>query len=498
MFEAAELGRKTSKDEYKKAVPELRTRLLQLQYELRECDFPVVVVLSGNDRTSCNDVLNLMHEWMDPRYVEGNAWAEVTDDERGRPLFWRYWRAMPPRGSIGAFLHAWTAEAIMLRVLGQIDDAGYAKLIDHVRGFEGALAADGALILKLWFHLPEKQMKRRLESSIEGDEPRMMVSRKEARVLLRNYDRTIAVMEDAVQATSVTEAPWQIVESSDARFRNLTAMRLLESELTRRIEEERGSRKPVVVKKQATHVADPVTVLDKVDLAATIEKEEYGQTLKRWQRKLGRLARQAHEAKISTVMVFEGWDAAGKGGIVRRMTAPMDASFYRVVPIAAPTEEERAQHYLWRFWRHLPRDGYFTIFDRSWYGRVMVERVEGFATEKEWRRAYAEINDFEQQICEHGSVLLKFWLHIDKDEQLRRFQAREKTPFKQYKITDEDYRNREKWNAYELAVDEMIGRTGSTFAPWHVLAANDKRWARIAGIKILCRALSAALKKKGK
>jgi polyphosphate:AMP phosphotransferase len=498
MFDAVELGKKVGKAGYREQVPALRTRLLNLQFDLREREFPLVVLLSGNDRVACNEVLNLMHEWMDPRHVQAAAWAEVTDEERRRPLFWRYWRLMPPRGSIGVFLHAWTAEAIVRRLMKQIDDAGYARLLEHARSLERELVADGASIVKLWFHLPEKRMKRRLESAAAGEEPRMLMTRKESRTLLRRYDRFVELMEDAVRSTSAPEAPWQLIESTDARHRNLAAMRLIEDELTRRLAEKPARPRRVRRKKKAAGVADPLTVLDRVDLAAALGKDKYEKALRRWQKKLGRLARRAHHARLATVLVFEGWDAAGKGGLIRRMTAAMDASFYRVIPIAAPTDEERARHYLWRFWRQLPRDGYFTIFDRSWYGRVMVERVEGFAREEEWKRAYSEINDFEEQICEHGTVLLKFWLHIDPDEQLARFKAREQTPFKQYKITDEDYRNRERWSEYEQAVDEMIARTDGKRAPWHVLAANDKRWARVEGLRILCRSLSRALKQRGK
>jgi polyphosphate kinase 2 (PPK2 family) len=186
------------------------------------------------------------------------------------------------------------------------------------------------------------------------------------------------------------------------------------------------------------------------------------------------------------ILVFEGWDAAGKGGVIRRITAAMDARDYRVIPIAAPNDEERAHHYLWRFWRQIPGAGRMTIFDRSWYGRVLVERVEGFATEAEWTRAYAEIVDFEQQLYDHRALILKFWIHIDSAEQLKRFRSRQDTPYKDYKITEEDYRNRERRNDYELAANEMLGRTWTEYAPWHLVEGNDKRFARIKVLKIIC------------
>jgi polyphosphate kinase 2 (PPK2 family) len=220
---------------------------------------------------------------------------------------------------------------------------------------------------------------------------------------------------------------------------------------------------------------------------------KYKKLLEKYQVRLNLLAREAKERRRSAILLFEGWDAAGKGGIIRRATAAMDARDYQVIPIAAPTDEERAHHYLWRFWRHIPRAGRVTIFDRTWYGRVLVERVEGFATEAEWRRAYSEIVDFEQQLHEHGILLLKFWAHIDMDEQLRRFEERQSTPHKHYKITDEDLRNREKWHDYELAANEMLDRTWTEFAPWHLIEANDKKFARIKVLKIICDRLGDSL-----
>ena len=193
------------------------------------------------------------------------------------------------------------------------------------------------------------------------------------------------------------------------------------------------------------------------------------------------------------ILALEGWDAAGKGGAIRRVTHALDARMYRVIPIAAPTDEERAHHYLWRFWRHLPRLGRITIYDRTWYGRVLVERAEGFASEAEWMRAYKEINEFEEQLTEHGIVLVKYWLHISADEQLERFKERETAPWKQYKITPEDYRNREKMNLYEQAASDMIARTSTEFSPWTLVEANDKRYARIKVLRTLCDRLDAAL-----
>ena len=235
------------------------------------------------------------------------------------------------------------------------------------------------------------------------------------------------------------------------------------------------------------------SALDRVDLSQRLDKSEYEPRLEAAQHALFDLGRAARERAISSVLVFEGWDAAGKGGAIRRLAHAFDPRALRVVPIAAPTSEERAHPWLWRFWRHLPRAGRVLVFDRSWYGRVLVERVEGFAQEEDWRRAYEEIVDFERCLVEHGCALVKFWLHIDPDEQLRRFEERERTPHKRHKITPEDYRNRERWSDYERAVDEMLLRTSTAEAPWTVVGANDKRWARVRVLESVRDALEQRL-----
>jgi AMP-polyphosphate phosphotransferase len=240
---------------------------------------------------------------------------------------------------------------------------------------------------------------------------------------------------------------------------------------------------------------DSRDLLKEMDLTLSLTDRQYDKQLPQQQVRLNELSRQKRfREKRACVLVFEGNDAAGKGGAIRRVTSALDARRYDVVPIAAPTEEERAQPYLWRFWRHLPRRGHFTIFDRSWYGRVLVERVEGFASEPDWMRAYREIVDFEDAMARSGIVVVKFWLAISSEEQLARFKAREKTPFKRFKITAEDWRNREKWSAYERAVCDMVDRTGTESAPWHLVEANDKKWARVKIVQTVADAIAKGLK----
>jgi polyphosphate:AMP phosphotransferase len=306
------------------------------------------------------------------------------------------------------------------------------------------------------------------------------------------YDKFRRVAERALRTTSTAEAPWTIVEGEDERYRSITVGKFIREAVERHLAVQKNVKRADAPKaKKASEDAD--TLLDTLDLTQALDEERYDAQLEKYQGKLNSLYRKAKAKGRSMILVFEGWDAAGKGGIIRRLTPALDARDYQIIPIAAPSDEERAHHYLWRFWRRLPRAGRVTIFDRSWYGRVLVERVERFAREDEWKRAYSEIVNFEEQLCAHGILLLKFWVHIDKAEQLRRFEARQETSYKHYKITDEDFRNREKWDDYEIAANEMIERTSTEFAPWHLIEANDKKFARIKALKIFVKSLKHSL-----
>jgi polyphosphate kinase 2 (PPK2 family) len=224
-------------------------------------------------------------------------------------------------------------------------------------------------------------------------------------------------------------------------------------------------------------------MLSTVDLTLTLEEEEYKRLLIKYQIALNKLAYQVYVQQRPVIMVFEGWDASGKGGAIRRVTEKIDPRGFVVYPIAAPKGDEATHHYLWRFWNRLPETGQIAIFDRSWYGRVMVERIEGFCTEAEWKRAYREINYFERQLVDFGTILFKFWLHVDKDEQLNRFESRSGDLRRSWKLTDEDWRNREKWDLYEESVNEMLLKTSTITAPWTVIEANSKLYARIKILK---------------
>ncbi len=494
MFETAELGRKVSKKKFDDQVPELRTELLRVQDELKSAPFPVITVVAGVDGAGKGETVNLLHEWTDARYLETHGFGPMTDEERDRPDFWRFWRALPPRGRIGIFFGSWYTDPIIRRVYKQSRNPELDAALVRLTAFEKALSDDGALIVKLWLHLSKEAQHRRLTTLEASASTRWRVTKLDWKHF-ELYDRFRKTSERALRVTSTGEAPWTVIEGTDERYRSLTVGKHLLRKMREHIASiERGASARAPRRRRAAKPKPVLTILDTVDLSRKLEYRDYVKAREKYQGRLNRHYRRAKKRQISTILVLEGWDAAGKGGAIRRVTPALDARDYKVIPIGAPSDEEKAHHYLWRFWRHLPQSGRVTIFDRSWYGRVLVERVEGFATREEWMRAYAEINEFEEQLSEHGVVLLKFWMHIDPDEQLRRFKERERKSFKQYKITDEDFRNRDQWLEYELAANEMVERTSTEYAPWTLIAGNDKRYARIEVLKTVCDALQEKLR----
>jgi polyphosphate:AMP phosphotransferase len=486
MFESAELGHKVDKATFDAEAPKLREALLEVQAELAEkAKFPVVILIGGVDGAGKGETVNLLNEWMDPRHIRTHAMGSPSDEERERPAFFRFWRALPPKGKIGIFFGSWYTAPIVDRALGTTKGAELDRALEEIVRFERMLTDEGALVLKFWFHLSKKAQRARLKELEKSAKTRWRVTTQDWENFER-YDKFYSVSERALRHTSRAEAPWIVVEGQDARYRSLTVAKTILESLKKRLEE--GDKHATAsIAPPVVPTIDRVNVLQTLDMSRTLDKKAYDDELEALQGKLALLVRDAGFArKKSAVLVFEGSDAAGKGGAIRRVTGALDARQYAVVPIAAPTEEERAQPYLWRFWRHVPRRGRLTIFDRSWYGRVLVERVEGFCKDRDWLRAYSEINDFEEQLDRNGTLVVKFWLHIDKDVQLERFQQREQIGFKRYKITPEDWRNREKWDAYERAVSDMVDRTSTEVAPWTLVPAKDKHVARIHVLKTLC------------
>ena len=496
MFESAELGHKIDKKTFKQEVPKLRAALLDVQYDvLQKKDFPVVILISGVDGSGKGETINLLYSWMDPRHISTLAFSAPSDEEAARPFMWRYWRALPAKGKVGIFAGSWYSQPITDRINGQMSRARLDERLDDINRFEAMLVNEGALVLKFWFHLSKDGQKKRLKALEKDPRTAWRVSR-ESYDRLKTYDKLLEVAGHVLRVTNTAKAPWIIVEGTDDAYRSLTVGRIVLEAMQRRLQQ---PLQQVPVAPPIVHAIDQKNVLSALDLSVKLGKSDCEQLLAKYQSRLAELVRDPRfGSKHALVLVFEGSDAAGKGGSIRRIGAALDARQYQIVPIAAPTEEERAQPYLWRFWRHLPRKGRIAIFDRSWYGRVLVERVEGFCSEADWLRAYAEINDFEDQLAQSGVIVVKFWLQISPDEQLRRFKERQDTEFKRFKITEEDWRNREKWDDYVAAVCDMVDRTSTGLAPWTLVEANDKNFARVKVLKTVCERLEASLGVEGK
>jgi polyphosphate kinase 2 (PPK2 family) len=461
MFENVELGHRLDKETYRQRSEAVRLQLLDLEYRLvHERAFATLILINGVDKAGKGETMNLLNSWLDPRHLDSHGIDRPSSEEEERPYMWRFWRRLPPRGRIGVFFDNWYADIIEDRVAGRSKRSAFEASLERVRRFEEMLVAEGVLLLKLWFHISAKELKHRLEKLSKGERTSWRVRESDWRYL-EHYDDYAQTAAAAIRHTSTGVVPWVLVDGADDRYRAVFVGETLAGAWQRKfetIERGEGGAPPLVL---VPDLEERPNVVSALTLRQTMGKKEYERRLEELQGRLDTLVRDARFAKRSLVVLFEGMDAAGKGGAIRRVTAALDV---RVV-----------------------------IFDRSWYGRVLVERVEGLCAPADWMRAYAEINDFEEQLIENGTVVVKFWLAIDLDEQLQRFRERESDPLKRHKITPEDWRNREKWPQYELAVSDMIERTSTEIAPWTLVEANNKYYARVKVLRTLCDRLEASL-----
>ena len=497
MFESAEIGHFIDKETYEREAPALREALLEVQFELhQQKNAAVIVLINGIEGAGKGETVKLLNEWMDPRLIEVRTFDRQTDEELAHPPAWRYWRLLPAKGRMGVVFGNWYSQMLQGRVHGLFNNAVLDQAISGAERLEKMLCDEGAIIFKFWFHLSKKQMKARLHTLKDDPLHSWRISPLDWQQS-KTYEKFVRYGERAIRRTSRDYAPWNIVEGVDPYYRSLTVGKIL-------LEGLQAALKAPPVTARSTHEApfiddfSGVSLLDCLDMTLRLGKNDYEEQLITEQARLSGLMRDKRMRRHALIAVFEGNDAAGKGGSIRRVAAALDPRQYDIVPIAAPSEDERAQPYLWRFWRQIPARGKFTIFDRSWYGRVLVERVEGFCTRVDWMRAYGEINDFEEQLTNAGAIVVKFWLAIDKDTQLERFQEREQIPFKRFKITEDDWRNREKWDLYRHAVCDMVDRTSTEISPWTLVEANDKRWARVKVLRTINEALEAAFDKRDK
>jgi len=480
-FESVKPGRKVPKKEFSAQEPELRTRLLEAQRALREAHIPLIIIVAGVAGAGKGEVVNRLNKWLDNRGVDTVAFWDETDEERERPRHWRFWRRLPVRGGICIMFGAWYAQPVSEHAAGAASGADLDRELTHINALERMLSEDGALIVKFWFHLSRAAQARRRKQSEKvqhtGPQDSPAVP----------YDDFVRVAAHAVGSTNTGANPWHVIDAANRRDRDLSMGRALLAAIDGRLQA------PPITPAPPSTRSTALDILDEVKASPILVPKEYRRQLESYQARLNELSWAAWEQKRSSIVLFEGCDASGKGGTIRRLAAALDARLYHVIPVGVPSDEDRDHHYLWRFWRRIPRAGYMTIYDRSWYGRVLVERVEGLAGEDAWQRAYEEINTFEAQLREHGTVLVKFFLHVGKNEQLRRFHEREATPWKQHKITAEDWRNRENWDDYHAAANEMLARTDTASAPWTVIAADDKKYTRVTVLQTVCQRLEQIL-----
>ncbi|HOO63113.1 MAG TPA: polyphosphate:AMP phosphotransferase [Synergistaceae bacterium] len=503
MLEQLDLTKKISKGEYKKVFPDIAKRLGELQREVKELGIPVLLVFEGWEAAGKGTIMNELILPLDPRGYEVRNYHTDLPGDAYYPPFWRPWRWTPAKGRILICNRSWYKGLIGFPPLFPLDKELPRTAMDDIASFERTLAEGGTLILKFFFHISEKEQRRRLKKMRQHSSTAWRAS-KEFFDEKDRYEKLLVRVEEVLPRTDAGHAPWIIVESHDRRY---AAVKVLESVLLKMEEAVRnrkafmemaGDLPELSEKEELSKSLSVPTVLQKVDLSQFLHKEEYQKELRKWQKRFRTAQYGLYRERIPMVIAFEGWDAAGKGGCIRRLVQKLDPRGYEVVPVGAPNDVEKAHHYLWRFWENFPKAGHVTVFDRTWYGRVLVERVENLCLPREWRRAYGEINSMESQWAGYGTVIVKFWLHIDQDEQLRRFQARQEDPYKQWKITDEDWRNREKWPLYEEAVEEMLWRTNTHWAPWTVVEARDKYFARIKVLQTAARAAEKALEEKEK
>ena len=500
MLEKIDLSRKAEKEVYRQAKETYGPRLGLAQRRLKEAGIPVLILFDGMDAAGKGTQINRLIQFLDPRGFDVYASSRVTEDEAMRPFLWRFWTLTPENGRIAVFDRSWYRKVREDRFEGRTAKKELAEAFRDICSFEKQLTDSKAVIIKLFLYISREEQKKRFKKLEESGETAWRVTKEDWK---RNedYDRYLKINEEMLERTDTEYAPWTIIEATDKSYGAMkilkTVTETLEDALKKRVEEERLKEE----KKKAAETLlkageNPAEnsryqngVLSGIDLSKTMPRETYKKEIDRLQKKLELLHSELYRLRIPVVLGFEGWDAGGKGGAIRRLTSHLDPRGYQVCPTAAPNDIEKKHHYLWRFWNHMPKAGHIAIFDRTWYGRVMVERIEGFCREEEWRRAYQEINEMESHLVNAGAVVLKFWLQIDKDEQKRRFEERMRIPEKQWKITDEYWRNREKWDQYELAVNEMLVRTSTTYAPWIVVEGNCKYYARVKVLRTVVEAL---------
>lgn len=480
MLEKIDLSKKLAKIEYKALISELEIKLGELQRKAREQNIPIIILFEGWDAAGKGTLINRLILAMDPRGYNVHSTLPPTEEEKFRPFLWRFWIKIPERGRIAIFDRSWYGRVLHERVDQIVDNNIWFQAFNEINSFERQLVDDGYIVLKFFLHITKKEQKKRFEKLISNHSTHWRVTKEDSRHH-KQYKKYFQAFEDMLAKTDTEFAPWTIVEAHDRRFATVKIFNSVINTIESKIQDIETNK----VKKNKPHQINSKlekltsSILDKVDLSLSLTREDYLEALKKYQQKIRNIEHEVYVKRLPIIIIYQGWDAAGKGGNIKRLVQGMDPRGYEVIPISAPNEIELNHHYLWRFWMKIPKAGHIAIFDRSWYGRVLVERIEGFCSEDEWKRAYREINEMEEQLTNFGAIIFKFWIHIDRTEQLSRFKARESNPHKSWKIADEDWRNRKKWDQYKIAIDEILLRTSTGYAPWTIVEGNCKWHARI-------------------
>ena len=494
MLEKIDLSKKVDKKTYRRVMDEAEEKLGLLQRECKDAGIPVILVFEGMGAAGKGVQINKLIQSLDPRGFDVYACDRPTEDEQMRPFLWRYWTKTPAKGRIAVFDRSWYRSVQVDRFDGLTPEDKLGDAYQDILSFEKQLCDDGTVIMKFFLYIDKDEQKKRFKK-LEGSKETSWRVTDEDWNRNKDFDRYLKMNEEMLEKTDTDYAPWVIIEAVDKDYAALKIVSSVMDRLEYELEHRRPEDEKTAQRQEAkTRERFKNGVLSGIDLSKSLTEEEYKTRLKKLQKRLAELHSELYRLRIPVVIGFEGWDAGGKGGAIKRLTSNLDPRGYRVNPTAAPNDIEKVHHYLWRFWNNVPKAGHIAIFDRTWYGRVMVERIEEFCSEAQWRRAYQEINEMESHMANAGAVVLKFWLHIDKDEQERRFRERQANPAKQWKITDEDWRNREKWDQYEEAVNEMLIRTSTTYAPWIVVEGNDKRYARVKVLQTVVDALEKKIK----
>lgn len=494
MLEKIDLSKKVDKKTYRRVMDEAEEKLGLLQRECKDAGIPVILVFEGMGAAGKGVQINRLIQALDPRGFDVYACDRPTEDEQMRPFLWRYWTKTPAKGRIAVFDRSWYRSVQVDRFDGLTPEDKLGDAYQDILSFEKQLCDDGTVIMKFFLYIDKDEQKKRFKK-LEGSKETSWRVTDEDWNRNKDFDRYLKMNEEMLEKTDTDYAPWVIIEAVDKDYAALKIVSSVMDRLEYELEHRRPEDEKTAQRQEAkTRERFKNGVLSGIDLSKSLTEEEYKTRLKKLQKRLAEPHSELYRLRIPVVIGFEGWDAGGKGGAIKRLTSNLDPRGYRVNPTAAPNDIEKVHHYLWRFWNNVPKAGHIAIFDRTWYGRVMVERIEGFCSEAQWRRAYQEINEMESHMANAGAVVLKFWLHIDKDEQERRFRERQANPAKQWKITDEDWRNREKWDQYEEAVNEMLIRTSTTYAPWIVVEGNDKRYARVKVLQTVVDALEKKIK----